>query len=188
MSYQALHRDFYHRDPRVVAVELLGKWLIHEPIGQAPMVARIVETEAYLGPHDKAAHSTKGRTARTEVMFGEPGHAYIYLIYGMHHCFNVVTQAAGQASAVLFRAVEPVSGISLATHGPGRLCKAMHINRELNGTDLCTGPLWLADAPGLPYSAIQAGPRVGIDYAEEWVNAPLRYCIANHPQLSRKSS
>lgn len=187
MSYQALHRDFYHRDPRVVAVELLGKYLIHEHAGQACQIARIVETEAYLGPHDKAAHSSKGRTARTEVMFGEPGHAYIYLIYGMHHCLNVVTQQAGLASAVLLRALEPVSGVTLATHGPGRLCKAMHINRELNGTDLCHGPLWIADAPALKSSAIHAGPRIGIDYAQDWVLAPLRYCIANHPHLSRKS-
>lgn len=188
MNYQALHPDFYNRDPRIVAYELLGKYLIHERSKHAPQLARIVETEAYLGPHDKAAHSAKGRTPRTEVMFGEAGHAYVYLIYGMHHCLNVVTQGPGVASAVLIRALEPLSGIELPTHGPGRLCKALHIDRSLNGKNLSHRPLWIANAPALPHDAVHCGPRIGIDYAQEWVAAPLRYCIKDHPLLSRKTS
>src|SRR6185437_9358325 len=117
-------RLFYDRDAETVARALLGKLLAHRVDGTL-RVGRIVESEAYLGPHDLAAHSARGRTARTEVMFGPPGHAYVYLIYGMHHCLNVVTEAEGHAAAVLIRALEPVQNIEGRTSGPGLLCRAL---------------------------------------------------------------
>ena len=108
-------------------------------------VGRIVETEAYLGPHDLAAHSARGLTARTRVMFGPPGHAYVYLIYGMHHCLNVVTEREGHASAVLLRAIEPVRNVTGRTAGPGLLCRAMGIDRRLNGHDLLSDDLYIGE-------------------------------------------
>ena len=138
-----LPREFYDRPAERVAPDVLGKWLIRRVDG-VDRIGRIVEVEAYLGPHDLASHSSKGRTARTEVMFGEPGHAYVYLIYGMHHCFNVVAGPGEHASAVLIRAIEPISRIEGATNGPGRLCRALGIDRRLNGHDLLGGELYLA--------------------------------------------
>src|SRR5271170_3640720 len=132
---QKLPRAFYDRDTIVVAKELLGKFLIHNSSG-LKRVGKIVEVEAYLGPQDLAAHSAKGRTKRTEIMFGPPGHAYVYLIYGMYHCMNVVTEREGHASAVLLRAIEPVKNIKGRTCGPGLLCCAMKIDRRLNAHDL----------------------------------------------------
>src|SRR5450432_3506958 len=124
---QKLPREFYDRDTIDVAKELLGKFLVHKSRG-AERVGKIVETEAYLGPHDLAAHSARGLTERTKIMFGPPRHAYVYLIYGMYHCMNVVTEPAGHASAVLLRAVEPVENIEGRTCGPGLLCRAMKID------------------------------------------------------------
>lgn len=115
-----LTRSFYDRDTQTVAQDLLGKLLVHVADG-LPRVGRIVEVEAYLGPHDLAAHSARGLTARNKPMFGPPGHAYVYLIYGMYHCMNVVTEREGHAAAVLLRAVEPVAGIEGRTQGPGLL-------------------------------------------------------------------
>src|ERR1700686_5411033 len=126
-----LPRAFYDRDTILVARELLGKHLIHEE-----RIGRIVETEAYLGPHDLAAHSARGLTKRTKVMFGPPGHAYVYLIYGMHWCMNVVTEEDGVAGAVLLRALEPVGNVEGRTQGPALLCKALAIDKRLNGHDL----------------------------------------------------
>jgi DNA-3-methyladenine glycosylase len=148
-------------------------------------VGRIVETEAYLGPHDLAAHSSRGRTARTEVMFGPPGHAYVYLIYGMHNCLNVVTGPGNHASAVLLRALEPVANLDSAS-GPGRLCRAMEIDRRLNGHDLTQGELVLAEPTEMsePFE-IAARPRVGVDYAGEWAEKSLRFIIAGNRSLSR---
>src|SRR6185503_820126 len=130
-----LPRSFYDRDTMEVARGLLGMHLVHVVAG-VERVGRIVEVEAYLGPHDLAAHSAKGLTNRTRAMFGPPGHAYVYLIYGMHWCMNVVTQAEGTASAVLLRAVEPVKNIVGRTQGPALLCKAMDIDGRLYGHDL----------------------------------------------------
>ena len=130
-----LPRTFYDRDTVEVARDLLGKLLVHAAAG-VERIGRIVEVEAYLGPHDLAAHSARGLTARTRVMFGPPGHAYVYLIYGMYHCMNVVTQAEGKASAVLLRALEPVANLDGRTQGPGLLCRAMRIDGQLNGHDL----------------------------------------------------
>src|SRR5437773_5749137 len=123
-----LPRSTYDRETETVARELLGTRIVHRVAGVL-RVGRIVETEAYLGPHDLAAHSARGRTRRTEVMFGPPGHAYVYLIYGMHHCLNVVVEAQDRAAAVLLRALEPLTGIGTRTEGPGLLCRAMHIDR-----------------------------------------------------------
>src|SRR5438874_9337688 len=123
-----LQRSFYDRDTVAVAQDLLGKYLVHSARG-VEHVGRIVEVEAYLGPHDLAAHSSKGLTPRTKVMFGPPGHAYVYLIYGMYYCMNVVTEREGHASAVLLRAVEPVSNLKGRTQGPGLVCQAMHIDK-----------------------------------------------------------
>ncbi len=120
---QKLPRTFYDRDTILVAQELLGKWLVHKS-GGVERIGKIVEVEAYLGEHDLAAHSSKGLTERTKTMFGPPGHAYVYFIYGMHHCMNVVTEREGHASAVLLRAVEPVKNLAGRTQGPGLLCRA----------------------------------------------------------------
>src|SRR5690554_5000768 len=131
-----LPRKFYARPATEVAPDLLGKLLVHQTeLGLR--IGRIVEVEAYLGREDLAAHSSKGVTKRTSVMFGEAGHAYVYLIYGMHHCMNVVTGPAGSGAAVLLRALEPVQGLPANTNGPGRLAKALDIDKRLYGADLC---------------------------------------------------
>ena len=122
-----LTRDFYNRETVTVARELLGKWLVRRAKG-VERIGKIVEVEAYLGPHDLAAHSARGRTPRTETMFGPPGHAYVYMIYGMYFCMNVVTEPDGHAAAVLLRALEPVQQLTPKTQGPGLLCRAMGID------------------------------------------------------------
>lgn len=180
-----LPRRFYDRDTEAVARDLLGKLLAYRVAGLL-RVGRVVETEAYLGPHDLASHSSRGRTARTEVMFGPPGHAYVYLIYGIHHCLNVVTEPEGHAAAVLIRALEPVRGIEGKTNGPGLLCRAMEIDRSLNGLDLVGDRLFLAEPPDREPFEIVARPRIGVDYAGEWAARPLRFTIRGNPFLSRK--
>jgi DNA-3-methyladenine glycosylase len=183
-----LPRSFYDRDTQEVARALLGKHLARR-VGDVLRIGRVVETEAYLGPHDLAAHSAKGRTPRTEVMFGPPGHAYVYLIYGMHHCINAVTEPEGQAAAVLIRALEPVANVEGPTNGPGRLCKALGIDRTLTGYDLTTGPDLFFYDPGTPAPGpdeIVARPRVGVDYAGEWADRLLRFYIAGNPFVSKK--
>jgi DNA-3-methyladenine glycosylase len=181
---RTLPRDFYDRDTVAVAHELLGKLLVHRQ-GEVERVGRIVEVEAYLGPHDKAAHSSKGLTERTKVMFGPPGHAYVYLIYGMHYCMNVVTEAEGMAAAVLLRALEPVKNLEGRTQGPGLLCKAMHIDKRLNAADLLGDTLFVA-APELelPMRVIKR-PRIGVDYAGHWARRLLRFYISGNPYVSR---
>lgn len=180
-----LPRAFYDRDTVAVARALLGQWLVHRVDGAA-RVGRIVEVEAYLGPTDLAAHTSKGRTARTEAMFGPPGHAYVYLIYGMHHCMNVVTGAEGSGTAVLLRALEPVGELPFASNGPGRLCKAMGIDRRHYGHDLCSADLLIAAAPAVDAADIVVRPRIGVDYAGEWALKPLRFYVAGSPFISRR--
>lgn len=181
---QKLPRTFYDRDTILVARELLGKHLVHVSEG-VERIARIVEVEAYLGPHDLAAHSARGLTARTKVMFGPPGHAYVYLIYGMYHCMNVVTQPEGVASAVLLRAVEPVRNIEGRTQGPGLLCRALHIDKRLNGHDLLSDDFYIAD-PGEPTGfALVKRPRIGVDYAGPWAQKLLRFYIKGNPFVSK---
>jgi DNA-3-methyladenine glycosylase len=180
-----LPRSFYNRPAETVARELLGTLLAH-CVGGKLRVGRIVETEAYLGPHDRAAHSARGRTARTEVMFGPPGHAYVYMIYGIHHCLNVVTEPAGHASAVLIRALEPVQHIEGSTKGPGLLCRALAIDRRLNGHDLLSDDFLIAAAERSAPFTIVARPRIGVDYAGEWAAKPLRFYIEGNPFVSRR--
>ena len=179
-----LPRRFYDRDTIVVARELLGKYLVHLSQG-IERIGRIVEVEAYLGPHDLAAHSARGRTARTEVMFGPPGHAYVYLIYGMHCCMNVVTREEGHASAVLLRAVEPVKNVEGRTSGPGLLCKAMGIDRRLNAHDLISTDLNIAARPSEKPVTIVRRPRIGVDYAGHWAKRLLRFYVKGSPFVSR---
>ena len=148
-------------------------------------LGKIVEVEAYLGPHDLAAHSAKGLTKRTQVMFGPPGHAYVYLIYGVYHCMNVVTEREGHASAVLLRAIEPVKNLAGRTQGPGLLCRAMEIDRQLNARDLLSDDFFIA-APEEPESfAIIKRPRIGVDYAKHWAKRHLRFYIKGNPFVSR---
>ncbi|MBI3810930.1 MAG: DNA-3-methyladenine glycosylase [Nitrospirae bacterium] len=178
-----LPRAFYDRDTIQVARELLGKVLVHVS-GGVERVGRIVEVEAYLGPQDRAAHSSRGLTRRTRVMFGPPGHAYVYLIYGIHCCMNVVTEADGHASAVLLRAVEPVANVEGRTQGPGLLCRAMGIDRRQNGQDLVSQALYIAAAPEPPLSIVRR-PRIGVDYAGAWARRLLRFYVRGNPFVSR---
>jgi DNA-3-methyladenine glycosylase len=182
---QKLPRQFYDRDTRAVARELLGKWLVHN-IGGVERIGKIVETEAYLGPHDLAAHSAKGLTERTKTMFGPPGHAYVYFIYGMYFCMNVVTEREGHASAVLLRAVEPVKNLDGKTSGPGLLCRAMGVDRRLNGHDLLSDDFFIAAPDAGETLSIVKRPRVGVDYARHWAKRHLRFYIKGNPFVSRR--
>jgi DNA-3-methyladenine glycosylase len=198
--FHPLDRAFFARNPRRVARDLLGKVLIRRHPDQAILSARIVEVEAYLGLNDPAAHSAAGNTARTAVLFGPPGHAYVYFIYGNHYCLNVSCEPEGRAGGVLFRALEPLSGIDemaeargvelhgrrdliKITSGPGRLCEAFGVTRSRdNGVDL-TSPqssLWIAD-DGYKARGIATTPRIGITKAADH---PLRYLIAGNPFVS----
>src|SRR5512147_502121 len=171
---QRLDRGFYDRETVIVARELLGKYLIHRSEG-LERIGRIVEDEAYLGPHDLAAHSSKGLTNRTKVMFGPPGHAYVYMIYGMYYCMNVVTEREGHASAVLLRAVEPVENIENRTQGPGLLCRAMDIDRRLNGHDLLSDDFYVAAPAKFETFLTVKSPRIGVGYARHWARRHLRF-------------
>ena len=180
-----LPRTFYDRDTILVAKELLGKYLIHVVDGIS-RIGKIVEVEAYLGEHDLAAHSSKGLTERTKIMFGPPGHAYVYLIYGIHHCMNIVTERDGHASAVLLRAVEPVKNLEGRTQGPGLLCRAMHIDRRLNSHDLLSDNFFIAEPDSYEKISIVKRPRIGVDYAKHWAKRNLRFYIKDNPFVSRR--
>jgi len=197
---QPLPRTFFARDPRRVARQLLGKILIRESAGTR-LAARIVEVEAYLGEDDPAAHARAGRTRRNSVLFGPPGHAYIYFIYGNHYCLNVSCEPDGQAGSVLFRALEPLEGIGemararklnlggtknwpQLTSGPGRLCQAFGITRSAdNGRDLTSrsSGLWIGDDGSGP-RGVTVTPRIGITQAAQ---LPLRYLVTGNPFVSR---
>lgn len=188
-----LPRAFFDRHPIVVARAVLGRLLLFDrPEGR--ISGRIVETEAYRGARDPASHAYRGRTARNAVMFGPPGHAYVYFIYGMHFCLNLVTEAAGSSSAVLVRALEPVEGIermrerrgSVPTEslmrGPGNVARALGLGREHDGLDLTTGPLWISDRPARRGGhRIARGPRIGIRRA---IHFAWRFYLAGHPCVS----
>jgi DNA-3-methyladenine glycosylase len=190
-----LSRSFYEQNTIDVAKQLLGKYLVRKhPEGGA--VGRIIETEAYVGPQDLACHASKGRTARTEVMFGPAGHAYVYFIYGFYNMLNLVTEAKDFPAAVLIRAVEPVNGIELMKErrqngalrnlasGPGKLCQAFAVDRSLNGADLRGDVLYVEDR-GEPIPKFQAAPRIGVDYAGKWKSKPYRFLVRGSEFISK---
>jgi len=197
-----LPREFYTR-PNVltVAQELLGKLLVVPTRDGTRVSGIIVETEAYRGPQDRASHAYGGRrTKRTETMYGIGGTAYVYFVYGMYNQFNVVTNVRDIPHAVLVRALEPVEGIEILrerrrihsdhqlTNGPGKLCIALGIDRSLDRADLTGNTVWLEQGKPVPRSKIVSGPRIGIDYAEEWIEKPWRFWIRDNPFVSRHST
>lgn len=185
---EKLTRDFYLQDGLTVAQALLGKLLVHHT-PEGTLAGRVVETEAYLGPEDRAAHSYGGRrTARTEVMYGQGGFAYVYFIYGMHCCMNVVASGMDMPQAILLRAVEPAPAygrLLRKADGPGKLCQAMAIDRSCNGLDLCGNWLYLLEDGFIPESIAQS-PRIGIDYAGAAKNYPWRFYLPGNPHVSKK--
>jgi DNA-3-methyladenine glycosylase len=149
-------------------------------------VGRIVETEAYVGEHDRASHARAGRTARTAPMYEEPGHAYVYRIYGMYWCLNVVTEPVGMPCAVLIRAVEPITALPESTNGPGKLCRAYGIDGSYNRADLTAGPLQITTGDLARTGSICAAPRIGVAYAGEWADEPLRFFAESSRFVSRQ--
>jgi DNA-3-methyladenine glycosylase len=176
VSDQPLPRHFYARPAIEVARALLGKVLVHGDVS-----ARIVETEAYLGLTDEAAHTWRGRTPRTEVIFGPPGHAYVYLIYGIYNCLNVVAEPEGSPGCVLIRALEPADGTRNLMNGPGKLTRAMGITLRHNGADLTRGTLIAREPEHEQAFEIGISPRIGIS---KNVDSPLRFFIAGNPFVS----
>ncbi|HEY7395726.1 MAG TPA: DNA-3-methyladenine glycosylase [Gemmatimonadaceae bacterium] len=189
-----LPREFYNRDTEIVARELLGA-IIECRSDDGVVAGRIVETEAYIGEHDLACHAAAGRTARTEPLYGPPGIAYVYFIYGMYWCVNAVTRAKNEPSAVLIRAVEPVAGIDVMrrrrptarrdvdlTNGPGKLCLALGIDRRLNRHALQRPPLVIRSGDSVPDSLVTITPRIGISQCADW---PLRWFITDNAYVSK---
>ena len=176
-----LPHSFYERPARVVARAMLGKVLVH-----GARAGRIVETEAYVGAHDLACHAARGKTPRTRILWGPPGRAYVYFVYGMHWCFNAVTELEGRPGAVLVRGLEPLAGFDgpVRLDGPARLCRALHITGAENGADLVTSALRILDAPAVPGREVERGPRIGVDYAGEWAGRPLRFWVRDSPGVS----
>jgi DNA-3-methyladenine glycosylase len=175
--------QFFDRDAAGLAHDLIGKILVRKVDGEQ-FRARIVETEAYVGPHDLACHAAKGRTNRTEVMFGPPGRAYVYFIYGVYDMLNIVTGPVGDAQAVLIRAAEPLDGWQADLSGPGKLTRAMRITRADNGLPLWSPTLFLQDDPA-DRPRVGRSRRVGVDYAKEWRDAHLRFHDVNSTAVSR---
>jgi len=199
MMPHKLAREFYLRpDVLTVARDLLGKLLVVPDSNGERVSGKIVEVEAYRGPEDRASHAYGGRrTKRTETMYGAGGVAYVYFVYGMYYQFNVVSGVADVPHAILVRALEPVDGIELMrtrrhghadhnlTNGPGKLCIAMGIDRQLNGADLCGDRVWLEDFETVSPRRVARGPRIGIDYAQEWIDKPWRFWIRDNRFVSR---
>ena len=192
---RVLPRSFYARPTVEVARDLLGKVVAHR-VGDSLLAGRIVETEAYLGGDDEAAHSHAGLTARTRVIFGPAGHAYVYLIYGMHHCLNFVAERDGVAGCVLIRAVEPLWGIEAMlaarpnvrhahelANGPGKLTRALAVDRRHYGADLTSGTLTVRQLADEDSPEIRVTPRIGISKSKE---LPLRFLIAHNRAVSRR--
>jgi len=193
----ALGRSFFARDTLTVARQLLGKKLVRRLDGET-LSGMIVETEAYIGEGDSACHASRGRTPRTEVMFGPPGRAYVYFVYGMHYMLNIVTEAEGVPCAVLVRALEPLTGQAMMarlrrnshrnlTNGPARLCQALGIDKTFNGWDLTAADtLWVEEFRPIAGERIAAGPRIGIQYARPADRqAPWRFWVRGNPHVSR---
>ena len=197
LATSPLARDFYLRDANTVAPQLLGKQLIHRS-PQGVTAGVIVEVEIYVGPEDKGAHSySNKRTERTAIQFGLGGYAYIYAIYGMHFCFNIVTNRKDKPEVVLIRALEPTQGIELMQqrrknndtinlcNGPGKLCGAMGITKQQYGWDLCHSELYLEPFWQVETNEIVVSPRINIDYAEEYTGSLWRYFIKDNPYVSK---
>jgi DNA-3-methyladenine glycosylase len=196
-----LPREFYTRpDVLEVARDLLGKKLVVPRRNGSRVAGIIVETEAYRGPEDRASHAYGGRrTNRTETMYGIGGAAYVYFVYGMYHQFNVVSNVENIPHAILVRALEPVEGLEIMrrrrkgrseyelTSGPGRLCIAMGIDRRLDKADLLGNRVWIEEGVSISPREIARGPRIGIDYAEQWVTKPWRFWVKDNPFVSRRS-
>ncbi|ULA61141.1 MAG: Putative 3-methyladenine DNA glycosylase [Nitrospira sp.] len=180
-----LPRDYFDRPTLDVAGSLVGKYLVREQ-GRRLIAGRIIEVEAYIGTEDKACHASKGRTARTDVLFGPPGHAYVYLCYGMYEMLNVVTEQEGFPAAILLRAVECEGKL---IDGPGRLTRAFDIDRRLNRCDLTLGQsLWFEDrGDALPIGLLNTHPRIGVDYAGEWAHKPWRFRLTTELSQRRRS-
>jgi DNA-3-methyladenine glycosylase len=191
-----LPRSFYSRSTLEVASNLLGKVLVRR-LGRRTLAGKIIETEAYVGPHDLACHASKGHTPRTSVMFGPPGYTYVYMIYGFYFCLNVVTEARGYPAAVLIRGLEPLENMDLMRQlrnnpesetniasGPGKLCMAMSIDKQLNGADLLGTTIWIEDRK-LDPRPIRTSPRVGFDYAGKYEEAPSRYYVNGNTRFPR---
>lgn len=196
---EKLDKSFYERNAEEVAKDLLGKYLVSKK-NEGRTVGRIVETEAYLGEEDPASHSHEGsKTERTEVMYGPPGHAYIYLIYGMYNCFNIVTGVEGKPEGVFIRALEPVEGIKLMkkrrdrndkselTSGPGKLCMAMGIDKKMKGMDLTGDKLYVLEEEQPKDFEIKEAKRINIDYAGEAKEWKLRFFIDGNEHVSEES-
>jgi DNA-3-methyladenine glycosylase len=197
-----LPREFYLRsDVLEIARDLLGKKLVVPGRNGARVAGLIVETEAYRGPEDRASHAYNGRrTNRTETMYGRGGVAYVYFVYGMYNQFNVVTNVEGIPHAILVRAVEPSEGLDIMrrrrrgrleyelTSGPGRLCLALGIDRKLDKADLLGDRVWIEEGGSISPRQIARGPRIGIDYAESWINKPWRFWVRDNPFVSRQKA
>lgn len=182
-----LPRTYFNRPTLAVARSLVGKYLVREN-GTGVMAGKIIEVEAYVGPSDKACHASKGRTARTDVLFGSPGVSYVYLIYGMYHCLNVVTEREEFPAAVLIRAIQ-LDGLLI--DGPGRVCRALGIDRTLNRLDMTIGKqLWFEEREKRT-SKLRVGtfPRIGVDYAGSWAKKPWRFrLLSGEPASSARRS
>ncbi len=183
MRAARLRRDFYAQSGAELAASLLGTIFVRRVEGEMRR-ARIVETEAYLGPKDLASHSSKGRTARTEVMFGPPGHAYVYFVYGMHDMFNVVAGIEGEAHAILVRGAEALDRWEAELTGPGRFARAFEITRADNGLDLTRGDTFFVEDPAYRPRIVRS-KRIGVDYSGHWKNRLLRFIDASNPVAKR---
>jgi DNA-3-methyladenine glycosylase len=192
-----LERAFYRRSTLTVARELLGQRLVRV-VDDQRISGLIVEVEAYIGEDDAACHAACGRTSRNEAMYGPPGHAYVYFIYGMHHCLNVVTEEEGFPAAVLIRALEPLEGLEIMrrhrpgkpdgelTNGPAKLCQALAIDRGFNGADLCTGEvLFIGEGRMVAQGEIETSPRIGIKADEVARSVPWRFYLQGNGFVSR---
>lgn len=192
-SNDPLPRDFYLRPTLEVARDLLGKHLVYQD-ESGPLRGMIVETEAYIGQDDPACHAAAGKTARTALMFGKPGIAYIYFIYGMYYCLNAVTEAVDFPAAVLIRAVAPLGGKTIMqerrprakgknlTNGPGKLCQAFGLDKAMNGADLCASPLFISEGMAIKAGMIRTTTRIGISSGKSF---PWRFCLKDNPYVSK---
>lgn len=193
-----LCREFYARDTLVVARDLLGKRLVRVD-EDTRLAGRITEVEAYIGEDDHASHASPGPTARNAPMYGPPGYTYVYLIYGVHHCLNVVTEREGFPAAILIRAIEPLEGLPIMqrrrglqspspalTGGPGRVCQALGIDRRFNACDLCApdAPLWIEDAAPIPETQVARSPRIGVRGDPQALAARWRFYIRDSGWIS----